>query len=158
MRSMQFVKILKDESDTLRAGADLAVSSGDTAIIYLYGELGAGKTSLARGFLQGLEYQDKVKSPTYTLVEPYFIKHYNVYHFDLYRLNDPQELEFIGVQDYFVPPSICLIEWPEHGKSILPPADLACYLETLPEGRELRMEALTPRGKAILKKMVNLQG
>ncbi|HEX4044386.1 MAG TPA: tRNA (adenosine(37)-N6)-threonylcarbamoyltransferase complex ATPase subunit type 1 TsaE [Gammaproteobacteria bacterium] len=108
-------------------------------IIFLYGELGTGKTTLTRGFLQGLGYQGKVKSPTYALVEPYEINHHTVYHFDFYRLTDPHTLEQIGIQDYFATPTICLIEWPDNGVGYLPTPDLSCHLEIAGEHRTLRL-------------------
>jgi len=150
-----FTLELPEEAQTLELGAKLAASSGSNATIFLYGNLGAGKTTLSRGFLQGLGHTGKVKSPTYTLVEPYEIEGQKIFHFDLYRLRDPQELEFMGIQDYFSPPVLCLIEWPEHGAGFLPTADLSCYIETKLTGREVRLIAHTDQGAAILKTLSN---
>lgn len=126
------------------------VSSATAFIIFLHGSLGAGKTTLVRGFMRGLGYEKKIKSPTYTLVEPYEIKDLKIFHFDFYRLKEAEELYYIGIQDYFSKDAICLIEWPEKGSSLLPPADLSCYITITRQGRELRLEALSERGETIL--------
>jgi tRNA threonylcarbamoyladenosine biosynthesis protein TsaE len=105
-------------------GEQLANKITAPCIIYLHGDLGAGKTTLVRGILRGLGYSGKVKSPTYTLVETYHVNNQTIYHFDLYRLNDPEELEDIGFRDYLSHNPIMLIEWPEKAMSFLPPADL----------------------------------
>ena len=124
---------------TEAAGSRLAQSCRGKAVIYLQGDLGAGKTSFARGFLRGLGYSGNVKSPTFTLVEPYFIGGRRIYHFDLYRLTDPSELDYLGIRDYLENESICLIEWPERGEGELPPADFWVKLEHLPAGRSLQV-------------------
>jgi tRNA threonylcarbamoyladenosine biosynthesis protein TsaE len=122
-------------------------------ILYLVGPLGAGKTTFARGFLQGLGYLGKVKSPTYTLVEPYLIADQTVFHFDLYRIQDAKELWSIGFLDYFSDDAICLIEWPEKGAPLLPSADLACYIAFSGEGREIKVEASSLRGEKIMEQL-----
>lgn len=144
---------LPDEPATLDLGARLAAVCPQRCVVFLQGNLGAGKTTLVRGFLRGLGYTGIVKSPTYTLVEPYEIADHKVFHFDLYRLNDPQELAEIGLRDYLADPSICLIEWPEQGGKWLPIADLTCYIRSLDSGRQLAMTANTPCGQQIVTKL-----
>ncbi len=141
---------IASENDMLAFAAKLAHATHNGAVIFLYGPLGAGKTTLTRGFLRALGYQDKVKSPTYTLVEPYELSDKSVYHFDLYRLRDASELEHIGIKEYFRSDSICLIEWPEKGFPLLPAPDLACYIEMKGEGRDIRLESKTKHGEEIL--------
>ncbi|MEO8401939.1 MAG: tRNA (adenosine(37)-N6)-threonylcarbamoyltransferase complex ATPase subunit type 1 TsaE [Gammaproteobacteria bacterium] len=138
------------EQSMLAFGAKLAASCGDTAVIFLHGQLGAGKTTFSRGFITGLGHKGNVKSPTYTLVEPYELKQTTVYHFDFYRVRDPHELEYIGIQDYFSPKTICLIEWPEAASGMLPPADLHCYIELDSMQRKVKLVPNSAHGKTIL--------
>jgi tRNA threonylcarbamoyladenosine biosynthesis protein TsaE len=142
--------ILTDEPATVAVGGKLAQAIQTGAVIYLHGDLGAGKTTFCRGVIQGLGHKGNVKSPTYTLVEPYELENVEAYHFDLYRLADPEELEFMGVRDYFSNKSICLIEWPEKGGDLMPEADLDIILSYHDEQRELECRANTPRGIEIL--------
>lgn len=141
---------LKNEQDTLAFGQQLAALCLAPSTLFLQGDLGAGKTTLVRGFLRGLGFMGTVKSPTYTLVESYEIKGQIILHFDLYRLNHPEELYDIGFADYFATPSIRLIEWPERAKNQLPTADLTCYIHVLDCGRELTIMAGSERGRQIL--------
>ena len=166
--------ILADESETERCGrllalatSDIEVGAGDDGVqptttgggrIYLTGDLGAGKTTLARGVLRGYGHQGAVKSPTYTLVEPYEFSRYNIYHFDLYRLSDPEEVEFLGVSDYLDGSNLCLIEWPERGGSLLPAADLIIDLAIAGRGRRLTWRTGTRRGSEIAEKLIRLIG
>jgi tRNA threonylcarbamoyladenosine biosynthesis protein TsaE len=146
-------KFLTNENATQALGAELAAVCSDTAVIYFYGDLGAGKTTLIRGFLRGLGYAGRVKSPTYTLVEPYEVNALNIFHFDLYRLQDSRELEFFGWQDYFIPQAICLVEWPQNGGELLPCPDVSCYIMSSSTGRQIRLEASSPHGHKILERL-----
>lgn len=117
--------------------------------LFLQGELGAGKTTLSRGFLNGLGYRGIVKSPTYTLVEPYQINDLEIFHFDLYRLNDPEELESIGIRDYFSGEGICLVEWPEKAAALLGAPDVHIHIQYQDEHRKVHLEGKTTTGKEI---------
>jgi tRNA threonylcarbamoyladenosine biosynthesis protein TsaE len=141
---------LKDESETVALGAKIASAISGGEIIYLSGQLGAGKTTFVRGFLNELGHTGNVKSPTYTLVEPYTINDKNIYHFDLYRINDPEELEAMGIRDYCDGSSICLYEWPEQGEEVLPKADIVISLSHPESGREAKIESNSDKGEHIL--------
>ena len=124
-----FTLDLADEVATLDFGAILARVVQPNLTIYLHGDLGAGKTTLVRGLLRALGHMGKVKSPTYTLVEPYEVKYkvnssLMLYHFDLYRFNDEEEWDLSGFRDYFNAGGVCIIEWPENAQNVLPIADL----------------------------------
>lgn len=122
-------------------------------VVYLYGDLGAGKTTLVRGVLTALGYIGRVKSPTYTLVEPYHIAEsgLDIHHFDLYRLHDKEEWEAAGFRDEFNGHNIFFIEWPEHALGLIPQADLEINLEILAQGRHAKIKACTPTGRECLK-------
>jgi len=122
-------------------------------VIYLSGELGTGKTTFVRGFLRGLGYEGAVKSPTYTLVEPYEFAERTIYHFDLYRVTDPEELEYLGVRDYFAAPGICLIEWPERAHGFMHPPDLTIEFAYLDDGREVNFTISTDAGKSLIQQL-----
>ncbi|VAW67445.1 tRNA threonylcarbamoyladenosine biosynthesis protein TsaE [hydrothermal vent metagenome] len=149
---------LKDEQAQLDLAAVIASHTPPGSIIFLQGDLGAGKTTLARGFLQALGHRGNVKSPTYTLVEPYLINQQQVYHFDLYRLGSPDELEYAGGRDYFDNESISLIEWPEKAAGYLPVADISCCLsyqkqsgaQGVIQGRQCVISSKTQKGQHII--------
>jgi len=108
-------------------------------LIFLQGDLGTGKTTLVRGLLRHLGFKGTVKSPTYALVEPYHIAGRDIYHFDLYRLADPEELEYMGVRDYLSSDALCLIEWPEKAQGFLPPENLNLFIQHDDTSRNIRI-------------------
>lgn len=142
--------VLPDEAATLACAAHVAQVCTDGCTIYLHGELGAGKTTWVRGFLRTLGVSTHVKSPTFTVVEPYEISGRYAYHFDLYRIVAAEELELLGVRDYFAPQHIVLVEWPEQGAGVLPEADVHVYLRHAGNARMLSLRAASARGQALL--------
>lgn len=146
---------LADESATLTLGSDVAALLQPGLTILLEGNLGAGKTTLARGILRGLGYSAKVKSPTYNLVELYKFSRLYFYHFDFYRFNNQIEWEEAGFREYFNSESVCLVEWPQKAAGLLPIADLIFFLNISGGGREVRIRAATEKGKQCLKELRN---
>ena len=141
---------LENEAETKEIGAKVASCLKGGEIIYLKGELGTGKTTLVRGALNGFGHTGNVKSPTFTIVEPYSIDDHVIYHFDLYRLDDPEELESLGIRDYCDGQSICFFEWPEKGGDFLPDADILISLSYQNEGRALEISAFSEIGDSII--------
>lgn len=134
-------KYLKDTEATEQYGAALWTILPETGVIFLQGDLGAGKTTLVRGFLRAAGFIGAVKSPTFTLVEEYNLAERKFFHFDLYRLNDAEELEWMGIRDYFSPNTLCFIEWAERGQGFLPTPDAVISLTVQGTGRELNLDS-----------------
>jgi tRNA threonylcarbamoyladenosine biosynthesis protein TsaE len=149
------LKTLRTDSRSERAteewGAKIGAALIGGEVIFLDGDLGAGKTTFVRGVLRGLGHTGTVKSPTYTLVEPYSFPSFSVYHFDLYRLNNPEELEFVGLRDYLSGNGVCLFEWPARGEGHLPPPDLSVTISAGTGGRQLEWAAHTQSGERLVR-------
>lgn len=141
---------LSSEAAMIDFGQRLGEQCPDGTVIFLEGELGVGKTTLCKGVLKAFGHEGAVKSPTYTLVEPYELGDKMLFHFDLYRLSEPEELEYMGIRDYFSGSGVCLIEWPSQGRGALPKPDLLINIVLAEEGRSLSLEALNAKGEAIL--------
>lgn len=143
--------ILADEDATMALGRRLAgLIATDGLVGFLYGDLGAGKTTFARAFLQALGVGERVKSPTYSLVEGYEIGERRAFHLDLYRIADPGELEWLGLDSLAEPGAVVLVEWPERGAGALPPVDLALSFRHEGPGRAVCLEARSPVGERIV--------
>lgn len=154
MSSHSFSFFLADEAATLAFGARLAAALSGAELVFLRGELGAGKTTLSRGLLRGLGHTGSVKSPTFTLVEPYELPSgQQIFHFDLYRLGDADELEYIGIDDYLDRRQLCLVEWPEKGEDSLPVSDLTLHLTLSGDGRQVDVEANSTHGERIIRQL-----
>jgi tRNA threonylcarbamoyladenosine biosynthesis protein TsaE len=131
-------------------GGRLAVRLAPPCVVYLAGDLGTGKTTLVRGILRRFGHRGPVRSPTYTLMEPYAIGGLRLFHLDLYRLGDPGELEYLGLRDLLERDSVLLVEWPERGAGVLPPPDLEIRLQYSQRGRVVELRARSPAGEALL--------
>jgi len=141
---------LADEAATLALGARIASAVGPGLSIHLCGELGAGKTTLARGLIRALGYEGKVKSPSYSLVELYTVSRLHLYHFDFYRFDDPKAWQDSGFREHFNEASVCLVEWPEKAGAALPRPDLRITLTPASSGRDVRLEAFSEAGRRCL--------
>lgn len=149
-----FTQFLPDEAATIAAGAKIGRALNTGCVVFLVGELGAGKTTFTRGALRALGHAGSVKSPTYTLCEPYDLAdEAQLCHLDLYRLSNPEELEFLGIRDYVASGAILLIEWPSKGEGWLPAPDLQVALQATDTGRQLEISALTADGQDLLNRM-----
>jgi tRNA threonylcarbamoyladenosine biosynthesis protein TsaE len=144
---------LADEEATMALGRRLAQQVPAGLVAYLHGDLGAGKTTFARAFLRALGVGERVKSPTYSLVEGYDIGERRAFHLDLYRIADPGELEWLGLDSLAEPGAIVLVEWPERGAGALPAADLELSFRHEGQGRAVLAEARSPMGEQILRSL-----
>ena len=142
-----------DEVETIALGRRVSKFIKSGLVVTLQGDLGAGKTTLSRGILQGLGHIGNVKSPTYTLVEPYELELGSVYHFDLYRIVDAEELEYMGFADYLSDAALCLLEWPERGEGFLPVADVGISIEQSGEGRCVTLKAQSKAGLELVQQL-----
>ena len=150
---MTLTRHLPDEAATAALGRELAPLLRPGLVVWLDGDLGAGKTTLARALLRGLGHTGPVKSPTYTLVEVYVVSSIYLYHFDFYRFNEPEEFEDAGLGEYFRSDAICLVEWPEKAVGYVPSADLAVefrFAEGVEDGRLLELHARSEAGRKCL--------
>ena len=138
---------LPDEAATLRLGEALAAGATKGLVLHLKGELGSGKTTLARGLIRALGHSGRVKSPTYTLVEPYSLLRLNLYHFDFYRFKDRSEWLSSGFREYFNADSLCIVEWPERAGDLIAPPDLEIHLRYQDEARSALTKAHSPAGE-----------
>ena len=139
---------LADEEAMVALGKRIAGVTQGSGLVFLVGDLGAGKTTLSRGIIRGLGHEGAVKSPTFTLVEPYEIDEVRAFHFDLYRLVDPEELEYMGIRDYFDEDALCLIEWPDKGTGFLPKPDLTITITPHEHGRLLKLLPQSARAES----------
>ena len=151
---LQHSVFLSDEAQTVFWGEKIGRALKRATVIYLCGDLGAGKTTLCRGLLKAFGYSGAVKSPTYTLVEPYTLNGKDIYHFDLYRLGHPEELEFMGIRDYFQQDTICLVEWPDRGAGYIAEQDLTIHLKVQQAGRTLEIIADSDYGMSVLSTII----
>jgi tRNA threonylcarbamoyladenosine biosynthesis protein TsaE len=148
---MTIPPIFLPDSQAMEAfGARLAACTQGGEAIYLHGDLGAGKTTLVRGYMRALGHSGAVKSPTYTLVEPYELNGRRAYHFDLYRLGEPEELEYMGIRDYLDGEAVLLVEWPQRGEGILPAADIDITIDYAESGRHLSLQNHSAKGAKLM--------
>ena len=153
---------ISDEKSMLKLGADFSSIITPGTIIFLNGDLGTGKTTLVRGFLRQLGYNGAVKSPTFTLVEDYtlnlsnsLVEEYSLYHFDLYRLADAEELDYMGISDYIDDQAIIFIEWPDKGQGFLPEADIILNIIHLGKHRDIEITSQTAKGLRLVNNFIS---
>jgi tRNA threonylcarbamoyladenosine biosynthesis protein TsaE len=148
---------LHEEAGTIELGTTFAHALAPGLTIYLHGDLGAGKTTLTRAMLHAAGYTGHVKSPTYTLAEPYSVsvggRQLEVVHFDLYRMASPEEFLDAGFREYFNEATVCIVEWPEKGEPVLPPPDIEVFLRIAGEGRDVELQALSDKGRQCLDRL-----
>ncbi len=149
---------LPDAEAQTAFGTALAAHLPEHLVIYLRGELGTGKTTLARGILRGLGHRGAARSPTYTLIEPYEIGAIRVLHLDLYRLADPEELDYLGLRDLLAETALWLVEWPERGAGFLPAPDLTIAIDYLDAGRRLQLTAQGPAAGGLIEGLRSAAG
>lgn len=152
--STEFSMDLINSEETEKLGEQCAKFLCAPLVVYLRGDLGAGKTTFVRALLRGLGVTGAIKSPTFTIVEPYTLNDMTIYHFDLYRLTEPSELEYIGLRDYLGPESICLFEWPEHGEGVISACDLEIALSITLPGRKIKIQSFTHKGNRFMKEFL----
>ena len=145
---------LPAEADTEALGAALASLLRPRLNIWLVGNLGMGKTTLTRGLLRALGHEGKVKSPTYTLIEPYVVSRLNLYHFDFYRFNSPDEYLDAGLDEYFADQGVCIVEWPQKALPHLPSPDLEIQLEVRDGGRFVEIYGHTDAGRTCVTELM----
>jgi tRNA threonylcarbamoyladenosine biosynthesis protein TsaE len=147
---MNYSLFLPDEAATVAFCKTLANACNGRGLLTLSGDLGTGKTTLSRGLVQAHGHTGAVKSPTYTIVEPYDLGDIRIFHFDLYRLEDPEELEFIGLWDYLDQEALIIVEWPERAAGVLPAPDVEIDIAVKDAGRMLTINSGSDRGQQIL--------
>jgi tRNA threonylcarbamoyladenosine biosynthesis protein TsaE len=141
---------LADEDATCALARRLAACLSSACMTTLSGEIGAGKTTFIRALLQALGVQSAIKSPTFSLIESYSTNALQIHHFDLYRIVETSELEYLGFRDYFCQGALFFIEWPEHAKDVLTSVDVAIKIALKGSGREMQLQALSTTGQAVL--------
>lgn len=163
MRQSDTAHLTIADAEAMRAlgralGAALGAQDAGAIVITIQGELGAGKTTFVGGVLNALGFQGSARSPTYTLIEPYELAGRRIFHLDLYRLADPHEVEALGLRDLLTDDAVLLIEWPERGEGMVPPADLALSIAYSDDsGRTLMATRRSERGRDLLNRLVQVQ-